>query len=169
MSLPQFLLALGILLGAGLSDLIGQSVVLFLNRVPPRRFVLCLLSGSVLFATSAALWTVSLWALSRLLPMPLGLWQSFGLVGFAHAPMLFAWTELLPHLGRFLFHALRAAVFFNLVVAVGLLTHAGVPAAMLICLPGWLVHFSLTHLELVRLERFQAALWRALTGSELSR
>lgn len=169
MTLTQFLLAVSILLGAGLSDLIGQSVVLFVNRVPPRRFLLCLASGSLLFGCSALAWTLSLWLLGMALGLPLNLPQALWLVALAHLPMLLGWTVLVPHFGRFLFHALRAWVFIDLVIAVGVATDASLPRVVLACLPGWLMHFSLTHLELLRLERFQAWLWRLVTGTELSR
>jgi hypothetical protein len=169
MTPAQFVVALSILLGAGLSDLIGQSVVLFLNRVPPRRFLLCLASGSLLFGCSALGWTTSLWILGMLLGLELPLAQCLWLVALAHVPMLLGWTVLLPHFGRFLFHALRAWVFLDLVVAVGVATGAPLDKVVWACLPGWLAHFSLTHLELLRLERFQAWLWRTVTGSELSR
>lgn len=159
----KLLLALGVLAAAGLSDLIGQSTVLLLNRVPPRRFLLCLASGLLLFLGSAALWAASLWLLGWLFRLPLDLWTSLTLVGFAHVPMLLGAAVLIPHFGTYLQHALRALVFFDLVVAVGVVTHASLPLAVACCLPGWLLHFSLTHLELLRLERFQAWLWRTLT------
>lgn len=161
--MASLILALGILLGAGLSDLIGQSTVLFLNRVPPRRFLLSLASGLLLFVASAGLWALSLSLLGLVFGLPLGLGKSLTLVGLAHFPMLAGVAVLIPHFGTYLQHVLRALVFFDLVIAVGVVTQAGLPLIVLACLPGWLLHFSLTHLELVRLERFQAWLWSTLT------
>ncbi len=157
------LLALGVVAAAGFSDLLGQSTVLFLNRVPPRRFLLCLASGLLLFLGSALLWAVSLFALGWLFHLDLSLATTLKLVGFAHAPLLLGVAVLIPHFGTYLQQALRALVFFNLVVALGVVTRSSLPVILLCCLPGWMLHFSLTHLELLRLERFQAWLWRSLT------
>lgn len=162
-SLLALPLALGVLAAAGVSDLVGQCSVLLLNRVPPRRFLLCLASGLLLFLGSATLWSLSLWLFSWLLHWPLGLLNCLTLVGFAHAPLLLGFAVLIPHFGTYLQHALRGWVFLNLVVALGVLTDASLIVTVACCLPGWLLHFSLTHLELARLERFQAWLWRLLT------
>lgn len=159
----ELLLGAGILAGAALSNLLGQCAVLFLNRVPWKRFLLCLASGWLLFVGSACLWAVCVWAMGLVLGLHLPLPRCLWLVAVSHAPQLFGVLVLLPHFGSYLFQALRAWVFLNLVLAVGLATHASAGLVILCCLPGWLLHFSVTHLEILRLERFQTWLWRALS------
>lgn len=132
--------------------------MLLVNRLPPRRFLLCLASGWLVFLGSALLWAGSLWLF---LPLPLS--RCVALVALAHAPLLLGFLTLVPHFGAYLFHGLRAWVLFDLVVAVGVTTEVSLTTAILCCLPGWLLHFWLTHLRLVRLERFQSWLWRRLT------
>ena len=164
MTWREFFLAASVLLTAGFSDTLGQSAVLFLNRVPPRRFLLCLGSGVLLFVGSAVLWSVEVWLLGLLFGLKLGLGRCLWLVALSHAPQILGMWVLLPHFGSYLFQALRAWTFFNLVVAVGVTTDAPLFTVLLCCVPGWLLHFSLTHLKLWRLERFQIGLWRMLAG-----
>jgi hypothetical protein len=153
-TLLEFLVGISILTTAGLSDLLGQSVVLFLNRVSLQRALLCLSGGWLLFLASATLWAVGLWILGSAFHLQLGLGRAFWLVALSHAPQVLGVLVLLPHFGSYVFHGLRAWVFFNLVVAVGLATGAPLSVSVLCCLPGWMLHFSLTHLRLLRLERF---------------
>lgn len=111
-----------------------------------------------MFVTSALLWAVSLW-----LVLPLSLSRCLALVALAHTPLLLGFLTLVPHFGSYMLHVLRAWVLFDLVVAVGVTTGVPLVSAVLSCLPGWLLHFWLTHLRLVRLERLQSWLWRKLT------
>ena len=156
------LIALALLAAAGFSDLLGQSAVLWLNRVSPRRFLLCLTGGALLFVASAVTWALGLWLCALLFHLPLSLARSFYLVAYAHVPQLFGVLVFLPHFGAYLFHLLRAWVFFNLVVAVGWTTGASLPVAILCALPGWALHFSLTHLGWA----WDLIPWRRLAGRE---
>jgi hypothetical protein len=162
MTLLQFLTGLAILSLAGFSDSLGQSAVLFLNRVPPRRFLLCLISGMALFLGSASTWALSCWLLGQAFSLPLPFGRCCWLVALAHLPLLGGALVLLPHFGSYLFQALRAWVFFSLVAAMVWTTRCSLPLSIAVCLPGWLLHFSVTHLRLWRLERFQVWLWNLL-------
>lgn len=162
MSPLSLLLALSLLCAAALSDTLGQSAVLFLNRVPPRRFLFCVLAGALTFLSAAACWTASLWLLGGALGFGLSLARCFWLVALAHAPLLMGWATLLPYLGGPLFQLLRAAVFLQLVVTTGVASGASLGWVTLACAPGYAIHFTLTHLDLLRwlqLERW----WRART------
>lgn len=162
MNLWQLALALSILVTAGICDLVGQCAVLFLNRVPFRRFLWSLLRGLLVFVAAATLWALGLWMLAWLLSVPISLARCFWWVALAHTPLFLGWLVLLPHFGSYLFHALRALVFLNLVVAVGVESQAPLLPVILCCLPGWLLHFSLTHLKLLPLQGLQNQLWRVL-------
>lgn len=154
----KLLLIFLLLAGAGFSDLLGQSAVLFLNRVSPRRFILCLGGGALLFVASAFTWAVGLFALAWLFGLNLGLLDCLALVAYAHVPQLAGFLVFLPHFGAYLFHLVRAWVFFDLVVAVGWKTGCSFPIAILCALPGWALHFNLTHLGWAREP------WRRLMG-----
>jgi glucan phosphoethanolaminetransferase (alkaline phosphatase superfamily) len=56
--------ALLVVLAAGLSQVFAQSVILFINRVKPVRFVFSLLIGAVLFAFGYIFLVLSTWLIS---------------------------------------------------------------------------------------------------------
>ena len=59
------ILAIAILGGASL--LLGQSVILFLNRISPGRFALSLALNGVTFTLGLSIWALAIWATWRLL------------------------------------------------------------------------------------------------------
>ncbi|MCX5953424.1 MAG: hypothetical protein NTZ40_08020 [Cyanobacteria bacterium] len=85
---------------AGFSQAIGQAFILFVNRVRPLRFALCLVVEAVLFLLGFLAWALSTWLVIRLLfaypitPMPV-----IRALGVAHAPRLLAFLGALPYLG----------------------------------------------------------------------
>lgn len=92
--------ALSIMLIAGLSHGIGQSIVLFVNRVKPIRFVLSLLIMSILYMLSSGFWILSVWLASQLLfergiPFILMLRT----LGLAYAPLMLGFLVALPYFG----------------------------------------------------------------------
>lgn len=92
--------AVWILLLAGLSVVLSQAIVLFVNRVKPLRFVLTLAIGALLYGFAEVFWMLSTWLVSRLLyqtdVLPLTVFRSLGL---AHAPLLFSFLVAIPFLG----------------------------------------------------------------------
>ncbi|WP_416675955.1 YIP1 family protein [Egbenema bharatensis] len=89
-----------VLLLAGLSQAIAQSIVLFVNQVKPLRFVLSLGIAAILFAISTAFWVLSVWGVSHVL---FGADTAFGTVfrvlGLAYAPLLWSFLIAMPYLG----------------------------------------------------------------------
>lgn len=94
-------LALLVVLVAGISEAVGNSVVLFINRVALVRFVLTLLVSSLILAFTYFFWTLTVFLIAR---FGFGNELSFGLVarlvGFGFAPRVFGFLEFLPVLGR---------------------------------------------------------------------
>jgi len=93
--------ALLIVLLAGFSESLGQSIVLFINRVPPWRFILALLITAINHVLGYLLWTVIIWlvgtyAFTRSEPLVV----LASAVGLAYAPQLLAFFELTPFLGN---------------------------------------------------------------------
>lgn len=94
------LLATVIILLAGLSQGIGQAIVLFLNRVSPVRFVLSLGIAAILFVLSTVFWVLSVWLASRwLYGVETPFLQVFRVLGLAYAPLLWSFLVALPYLG----------------------------------------------------------------------
>src|SRR3954469_7063097 len=80
--------ALVILLLAGASETVGQSVVLVLNRVSRGRFFLALLLGGGELVAEAVLWIVSVWFVGGLLDAQRpSLVSAVRVMGLAYAPL----------------------------------------------------------------------------------
>ncbi|MBL1173544.1 hypothetical protein [Pantanalinema sp. GBBB05] len=99
--LPRGLeVALGVTLVAGLSQAIGQGIILFVNRVKPLRFMLSLVISAILFGFGWIFWALSTWiacnVLFRLNPSLITVGQSLGL---SYAPQIFSFFIALPYLG----------------------------------------------------------------------
>ncbi|MFB2892946.1 hypothetical protein ACE1CI_08375 [Aerosakkonemataceae cyanobacterium BLCC-F50] len=94
------LLALLIVLLAGLSRAIGQGIVLFLNRVKPLRYFLSLLVGAILFASSYIFWVLSTWLVSSLIFRENTSLISFAsTLGLSYTPLILGIFIALPYLG----------------------------------------------------------------------
>ena len=68
-----------VVLLAGLSQTFGQSVMLFINRVRPLRFILSVAIAAVIFVFNYNFWILSTWLVARWLfgvdlPLIIGLW-----------------------------------------------------------------------------------------------
>ena len=94
-------LALIVLLLASLSYTLGQSVVLFANRVNRRHFIGALIVSALTMVVSVVFWAVSIWFLAELLfdaQQPFQ--QVLTTVAISFAPYLFGFMILLPYLGN---------------------------------------------------------------------
>ena len=92
-----------ILILAGISVTLGQSVVLLANKVTPRRFVMSLLANGAIFAVKVLIWVGIYQLVTRLFfgiqpPFP----EMARVVGLAFAPLSLGFFILLPYLGAFL-------------------------------------------------------------------
>lgn len=92
--------AVGIAFLGGVSLLVGQSVVLFVNRVRPPRFVASLLLNGILYVGNLVVWA---WAIRVTARLTLGLRippdESLALMFLTAAPMIFGFLILMPYLG----------------------------------------------------------------------
>lgn len=159
-------LALVLVLLAGISRLLGDSVALFINRVSPRRFVFALLGGGIMFALELALWATSIWFIVNLFGnanAPLSLLLL--LVATASAPWLFGFLVFAPYLGELVRWVLRiwswviAIVLFRQVFAVDTIV------AFIAVTLGWLVLRALDVLFASRVEKIQNSFWARFTGT----
>lgn len=124
---------------AGAAQLLGQSVVLFLNRVTPRRFALSLLLNGVIFFAGLLIWSAFIWLAGR----AFGYSTSFGLVarmvGLGSAPYVFSLFVLVPYAGPFIG---RIVAVWSFLATLGMLRftyQASLVSALLIVGAGWLV------------------------------
>jgi predicted Abi (CAAX) family protease len=92
--------AITIILLAGLSQAVGQSIVLFINKVKPLRFFLSLGMATLIFFATYLFWVISLWVVVDLI---FGAQFKVTYVAIAlalgYAPQLFAFLVALPYFG----------------------------------------------------------------------
>lgn len=131
---------------AGAAQLLGQSVVLFLNRVTPRRFVFSLLLNGVIFVVGLLIWASFIWLVGR----AFGYTNSFGLVarmvGLGSAPYVFSLFVLVPYAGPFIG---RIVAVWSFLVTLGMLRftyQTNFLNALLIVGAGWLAMTALSAL-----------------------
>lgn len=85
---------------AGFSQTVGQSIVLFVNKVKPIRFILSLLIAAILYAFSYGFWAVSTWGVTQILfAQGVSLISIGRTLGLAYAPQVFGFLVALPYLG----------------------------------------------------------------------
>lgn len=87
---------------AGLSRGLGQSLVLFVNRIKPKRFIFSLLVSALLYVSGFLFSVLSIWLLAKLLfEKTQHFYLIVSVVGLSYAPYLFGFFILTPYLGSF--------------------------------------------------------------------
>lgn len=157
---------LTLLLLAGLSDVLGQSVVLFANRVKPGRFVISILASVIVLAISVFFWAASIWLIGRFI---FNSNQSFlnvlRVVEASYAPLIFGLFIFIPYLGNIIFRLLRIWVFLALLVGVQVAYPFNFWQALLCCIFGWVAYELATRLPALPLEGLSRWWWRVTTGT----
>lgn len=124
---------------ASISEALGQSVVLFINKVRPRRFVLALGISTFSQMVGFVLWAVSVWLICVYV---FGASQGFiaiaAAVGLAYAPQLLAFFELTPYLGNTFAVILSLWSMVAIVVAIYVGTDLVLWQAILTSMLGWM-------------------------------
>ena len=133
-------IAVLVLIGSALSHVLGQSVALVANRVPPWRFVLAIALGATIFAASVGVWAGALGVAGAVAfdrPTPFA--QVVAIVGLAHAPRLFGFVVLTPYFGAGIGAALTVWTFLALAVGARATFGFSLPEALLALGAAWLV------------------------------
>lgn len=133
------LVAFVIVFLAGLSEAIGQSVVLFANRIKPARFVYCLAISALLFVFGYLFITLSTWGITYLpLAKHIPLRTLAIVIALSYAPLLFSFLEAAPYIGTPLGWILRIWYFLATLVGVSAAGHLSLPESVLYVGLGWL-------------------------------
>lgn len=111
-------ISLGVVIVAGLMRMLGQSIVLFANRVRPAAFLVRILLDTLLFILSVLLMGVVVWIIARLFNpgSSLTLGEILRTVPLAYAPYWLGALVLAPYLGIWIERGLKVYVFLALVV-----------------------------------------------------
>lgn len=152
--------AVWIVVLAGLSHALGQSVGLFVSRVSPRRFVISLLLSTLIFLMSFLMWSWSSWGIARLIfGRTQTLIEALAAVGLAYSPQLFGFFILTPYLGSFLAVSLSIWTLLATLVALQVTLGLDLFQAFACASLGWLATQALQRIigrPIIRL----AATWR---------
>lgn len=138
-------LALLVLYFAGGSQGLGHGVVLFLNRVPPRRFLLSLaLMAAIFLASVVVVAATSLLLADVAFRRELAFLPTIAVLSLAHAPRLLGFLTLAPYFGELFDRILGVWVLmltlFGLSVGIGLPVYG----AALLALLGWVMARALS-------------------------
>jgi hypothetical protein len=162
-------MALAIVFVAGLSDMLGQSVVLFANRVTPRRFIASTVMSGIMLIVSVFFYAFTIWLIVKFV---IGMERSYFsevliLVSLSYAPLVFSFFTLLPYLGNFIYQTVRVWSLLALVVGVAAVAQSNFWGGILACLLGWLFIQFITHMPIFKIKAIDAWVWRMMTGTSL--
>lgn len=132
-------LALLTVLAAGVAQLLGQSVVLFINRVKPIRFMLSVLVGAGLFALIYGFWALTIGLISSFFKLNMPLDVIFRVLGLSYAPQMLGFLVALPYIGIPILSLLSIWSLLALVVGFGAVAIVNQWVALACVGLGWLV------------------------------
>jgi hypothetical protein len=157
--------ALIILLIAGASETLGQSVVLVLNRVSRGRFFLALLLGGVELIAEALVWILSVWLLGGVLARPRPpFFSAVRVIGLAYAPLVLGVFVFFPYIGPPIGRLLRLWVLLAAVVGISVVFGVAPWLAALIAALGFLGRWALLRIFGGVGDAVGRWFWRASTG-----
>jgi len=129
---------------AGLSEAIGESAVLFINRVRFRRFLLSLFISAIIFVFTYLFFAVSINAIARLAFDSGVPFRAIAIVvGLSYAPRLLGFLVFLPYLGVPLYVVLNLWTVLVMMESVAWALAMGPAQALACILLGGLLLFTL--------------------------
>ncbi|MBK8051394.1 MAG: hypothetical protein IPK16_32445 [Anaerolineales bacterium] len=164
----SFWLVLGVMFLAGVSTLLGQSVILFINRVRRGRFVVSLVTNGLLFVVQYVVWGIVIGIVGRFIfqfePQPGAIVR---LVGLSTAPLVLGFLVLIPYLGAFIGKLLNVWVFLIQVVIITEAFHTGFWRGVIAVGAGWLIMLLMTNTIGKPVVRMRNFFWKRVTGTPM--
>jgi signal transduction histidine kinase len=158
-------IALLILILSIVSLTIGNSVVLFANRVSRSQFIRSILAFTFLFILSIFLWTLSIqFFAAAFFGKHKPLQDVLLLVAASFTPFILGFLILLPHFGYYLYALLRIWVTVNLVINVMTAFQFNLIQAIIVSLLGWLLLEVISSLSFLRLDDVKRWFLKLTTG-----
>jgi len=156
----------GVVVVAGISLLIGQSVILFANQVRPGRFALSLLINGLLLVAGWIMWSAVVWITADFLfdESPRFV-LVLRLIGLSYAPLVFGFLILMPYLGPFVQRVLYTWSFLIALKAVALVYQVGFWPALACVGIGWLLTMALTATVGRPVVALRNRIWHYFTGT----
>jgi hypothetical protein len=147
--------------------MLGQSVVLFANRVTPRRFVVSTVMSGFILVVSVLFYALTIWLI---VSFAMGVQRTYFstvliLVSLSYAPLVFSFFTLLPYMGNFIYQTVRIWSLLALVAGVAAIAQSQFWVGILACLLGWLFIQFVTHMPIFKIKAIDAWIWRVMTGT----
>lgn len=136
----------GVVFLAGASTLLGESAVLFVNRVRRSRFIISLITNGIVFLISYFVWGLTVLIVARLLfSVETPTSQFVRMVGLSTAPLVFGFLVLIPWMGPFIGRLLNVWSLIILIVIIEYEFKIGFWPAVLCVGLGWLASLALSN------------------------
>ncbi len=130
--------ALLVVLSAGLSLGVGQSIILFINRVQPIRFVFSLLLNAVFFTCGFLFLVFSTWAIGWLPGLVRIPWSDLvKAFGLSYAPLQFSFLAALPYAGVPILNLLSVWHLLAMIVGISAIAQVSAASAFVHVAFGW--------------------------------
>lgn len=131
-------IALLVVLAAGLSLAVGQSIILFINQVKPFRFIFSLLLNAVLFVCGFLFLVFSTWLTGWLPGFVQVSWSDLvKALGLSYAPLMFSFLGALPYAGVPILNVLSVWHLLAMVTGVSAIAQVGGANAFAHVAFGW--------------------------------
>lgn len=155
---------------AGISESIGQSVVLFANRVTPARFVLSLITNALLVALGFAILVLCTWA-TFFIPgtRHVALATLTVAIALSYAPLVLSFLAALPYAGNAVMWALRVGQVISMVTGVAEAEHVSLWLSAAHVAGGYAVVFGSRQAFGKQLDRLQSLIAKAVAGKAIVR
>lgn len=159
----------GIVFLAGMSVLLGQSVILFVNRVRRGRFFFSLVVNGIVFLITYGVWGLAVGLIAGLMfdVTLAGEVYVIYLVGLSTAPLVFGFLILIPYMGPAIGKILNVWQLLIMTTAVQFSFQVGFIQAAICVGLSWLLMLGVSNTigrPVVHLRNF---IYRKVTGSEL--
>ncbi len=161
-------LTLGIVFLSGASVLLGQSAVLFINRVRRGRFFFSLGLNGFMYVISYLVWGITIGLIGRaLFEFDPGSGAITRMVGLSTAPLVFGFFILIPWMGPFIGRVLNVWGFLILVSVVQFGFQVGLIGALVCVGLGWLAMMLLNNFVGRPVIALRNKIWQRVAGTTL--
>lgn len=161
-------LVAGVIFLAGASTLLGQSVVLFVNRVRKGRFFLSLTLNGLMFIVSYIVWGTAIALVGGILFSDTPDWRAVvRMVGLSTAPLIFGFFILIPWMGPFIGRILNIWSFLILLSVVEYGFQVSLILALICVGLGWLLMMVLNNVVGRPVVALRNRIWQRVAGSSL--
>ena len=161
-------IVIGVVFLGGASTLLGQSVVLFLNRVREGRFFFSLVVNGLLYLLQFTVWGIVIYVVARFLFEKTPTRSDILLlIGLSTAPYVLGFLALIPYMGPFIGKLLSVWVFLLQVIIIDNAFEVTFFRGLIAVAAGWLVMLLITNTIGKPIIRLRNKIWKLVTGTEM--